>query len=77
MLAGNVQDHQRALELVEQVEANADAMVEESVGDCAYRDSDTPQAFANAGRKLVAKVAKLGGARLSFPKRTSRSTLRL
>jgi hypothetical protein len=77
VLAGNVQDHERALELVEQVEANADAMVEESVGDCAYGDSDTRQAFANAGRKLVAKVAKLGGDRLSFPKRTSRSTLRL
>jgi Transposase domain (DUF772)/Transposase DDE domain len=67
VLAGNVQDHERALELVEQVEANADAMVEESVGDCAYGDSDTPQAFANAGRKLVAKVASRRG-QAQFPK---------
>jgi hypothetical protein len=67
VLAGNVQDHERALELVEQVKANADAMVEESVGDCAYGDSDTPQAFANAGRKLVAKVASRRG-QAQFPK---------
>ena len=67
VLAGNVQDHERALELVEQVEANADAMVEESVGDCAYGDSDTRQAFTNAGRKLVAKVASRRG-QAQFPK---------
>jgi hypothetical protein len=67
VLAGNVQDHERALELIEQVEANADAMVEESVGDCAYGDSHTRQAFANAGRKLVAKVASRRG-QAQFPK---------
>jgi Transposase DDE domain/Transposase domain (DUF772) len=67
VLAGNVQDHERALELVEQVEANADAMVEESMGDCAYGDSDTRQAFANAGRKLVAKVASRRS-QAQFPK---------
>lgn len=67
VLAGNVQDHERALELVEQVEANADVMVEESVGDCAYGDSDTRRAFANAGRKLVAKVASRRG-QAQFPK---------
>ena len=67
VLAGNAQDHERALEMVEQVEANADAMVEESVGDCAYGDSDTRQAFANAGRKLVAKVANRRG-QAQFPK---------
>jgi hypothetical protein len=67
VLAGNAPDHERALEMVEQVEANADAMVEESVGDCAYGDSDTRQAFVNAGRKLVAKVANRRG-QAQFPK---------
>jgi hypothetical protein len=42
VMAGNVQDHERALELVEQVEANADVTVEETVGDCAYGDSAVP-----------------------------------
>ena len=67
VLAGNIQDHERALELVEQVEANADVVVEEAVGDCAYGDSVTRQAFANAGRKLVAKVANRRG-QDRFPK---------
>ena len=67
VLPGNAQDHERALELVEQAEANADAEVEETVGDCAYGDSETRQLFADAGRKLVAKVAnRRGGAQ--FPK---------
>jgi hypothetical protein len=35
VLAGNAPDHERALRLVEQAEANSDAMVEETVGDCA------------------------------------------
>lgn len=67
VLAGNAPDHERALELVEQAEANADVVVEETVGDCAYGDSNTRQTFAEAGRKLVAKVAdRRGGAQ--FPK---------
>jgi len=67
VLPGNAQDHERALELVEQAEANADVEVEETVGDCAYGDSETRQLFADAGRKLVAKVAnRRGGAQ--FPK---------
>jgi hypothetical protein len=46
---------------------NADVEVEETVGDCAYGDSETRQLFADAGRKLVAKVAmRRGGAQ--FPK---------
>jgi hypothetical protein len=67
ILAGNAPDHERALELVEQAEANTDAMVEETVGDCAYGDSNTRQTFAEAGRKLVAKVANRRGQAL-FPK---------
>jgi hypothetical protein len=67
VLPGNVQDHERALELVEQAEANADVEVEETVGDCAYGDSETRQLFADAGRKLVAKVANRRG-QAQFPK---------
>jgi Transposase DDE domain len=66
-LPGNAQDHERALELVEQAEANADVEVEETVGDCAYGDSETRQLFADAGRKLVAKVANRRG-QAQFPK---------
>lgn len=66
-LPGNAQDHERALELVEQAEANADVEVEETVGDCAYGDSETRQLFADAGRKLVAKVANRRGG-VQFPK---------
>jgi hypothetical protein len=67
VLAGNAADHERALELVEQAEANAGVMVEEVVGDCAYGDDNTRKTFAEAGRKLVAKVAtRRGGAQ--FPK---------
>jgi hypothetical protein len=56
VLPGNAQDHERALELVAQAGANAEAAVEETVGDCAYGDGETRQAFADAGRPLVAKV---------------------
>ena len=67
VLAGNAPDHERALELVKQAEANAEVMVEEVVGDCAYGDGDTRKTFAEAGRRLVAKVAtRRGGAQ--FPK---------
>jgi hypothetical protein len=73
VLPGNAPDHEQALELVEQAEANADVEVEETVGDCAYGDSETRQLFADAGRKLVAKVAKVVGEEPSSPKMTSRS----
>jgi transposase-like protein DUF772/DDE family transposase len=43
VLAGNAPDYERALELVEQAEANADVEVKETVGDCAYGDSNTRQ----------------------------------
>jgi Transposase domain (DUF772)/Transposase DDE domain len=75
VLAGNAPDHERALQLVEQAERNADVEVEETVGDCAYGDGETRQLFAEAGRRLVAKVA--GRRRGSqFPKRTSGSISR-
>jgi hypothetical protein len=56
VLAGNAQDHERALELVEQTEAATGCAVDASVGDCAYGDGETRQAFHDAGRTLVAKV---------------------
>ena len=56
VLPGNAPDNQQALELVEQTEENAQVEVEETIGDCAYGDGTTRQEFADAGRKLVAKV---------------------
>jgi hypothetical protein len=74
VMAGNAPDHERALEMVEQVEANASVTVEEAVGDCAYGDGDTRRIFAEAGRKLVAKVAgRRGGTQ--FPKEDFRIDL--
>jgi hypothetical protein len=61
VLAGNTPDHERALELVEQAQANAGVMVEEVMGDCAYGDGNTRKTFAEAGRKLVAKIASRRG----------------
>jgi hypothetical protein len=67
VLPGNAPDYERALELVEYSEAHARDVVEEMVGECAYRNSETRQLFATAGRKLVAKVSiRRGGTQ--FPK---------
>jgi hypothetical protein len=75
VLAGNAPDRERALELMEQAEANADdVVVEETVGDCAYGDGNTRQIFAEAGRKLVAKMAGRGGG-AQFPKEDFRIDL--
>ena len=41
---------------MEQSEANTGVAVEESLGDAAYGDGDTRQAFADAGRTLIARV---------------------
>lgn len=57
VLAGNAPDHDQALALVEQTEAATATVVEETLGDCAYGNGATRQAFAAAGRQLVAKVA--------------------
>lgn len=58
VLPGNAPDNERALDLVEESEENAQAEVEESIGDCAYGDGLTRQEFGDAGRKLVARVPK-------------------
>lgn len=67
VLPDNAQDHEQALGLVEQAEVNAEAAVEETVGDCAYGDSETRRTFADAGRQLVAKVPQRRG-QAYFPK---------
>jgi len=56
VLPGNASDNTGALELVEQSEENTGIEVEETIGDCAYGDGATRQAFAEAERTLVAKV---------------------
>ena len=56
VLPGNAPDNLGALELVERSEASTGAPVEEAMGDAAYGDGGTRQTFADAGRRLVAKV---------------------
>jgi transposase len=56
VLAGNAPDAEDALELIEQAEANTGCVVDETMGDCAYGSGETRQAFAEAGRTIVAKV---------------------
>ena len=56
VLPGNAPDNLGALELVEASEASTGSVVEEAMGDAAYGDGGTRQAFADAGRQLVAKV---------------------
>ena len=56
VLPGNAPDNLGALELVEASETSTGSVVEEAMGDAAYGDGGTRQAFADAGRRLVAKV---------------------
>ena len=56
VLPGNAPDNLVALELVEQSEVSADVPVVEAMGDTAYGDGGTRQGFADAGRRLVARV---------------------
>jgi transposase len=60
VLAGNAADNEKALELVEDSERNTELEVEETVGDCAYGDGQTRQEFADAERRLVARVPSRG-----------------
>ena len=74
VLPGNAPDNLGSLELVEQSEANTGVPVEEAMGDAAYGDGDTRQAFADAGRRLVARVPGRPD-RKHFPKDDFRMTL--
>ena len=56
VLPGNAPDNLGSLELVEASESNIGVPVEEAMGDAAYGDGDTRQDFADAGRRLVARV---------------------
>ncbi len=56
VLPGNAPDNLGSLELVEQSEANTGVPVQEAMGDAAYGDGATRQTFADADRKLVARV---------------------
>ena len=56
VLPGNAPDNLGALELVERSEANTGVPVEESLGDAAYGDGNTRQAFAAAVVHLVAAL---------------------
>ena len=56
MLPGNAPDNLGALELVEASETSSGSVVEEAMGDAAYGDGNTRQTFADAERRLVAKV---------------------
>lgn len=56
VLAGNAPDNEKALSLVQESEENTGLEVEEAIGDCAFGDGLTRQEFADADRKLVAKV---------------------
>jgi hypothetical protein len=58
LLSANAEDSRRALELVQATEANTGTQVEERMGDCAYGDGTTREIFEQAGRKLVARVAR-------------------
>ncbi len=74
ILAGNAGDSQGALELVKQAEANTGLQVRKAIGDCAYGDGPTRQAFEQGGVELSAKVPASPSKDL-FPK--SRFTLDL
>jgi hypothetical protein len=56
ILPGNAPDHQNALEIVERAETNTGLKTDKAVGDCAFGNGGTRQAFQDAGRKLTAKV---------------------
>ena len=67
VLPGNAPDNEGALKLVEESEENGQVEVEETIADCACGDGLTRQEFADAGRKLVARVPKRPNQR-HFPK---------
>ena len=58
VLPGNAPDAEKALELTEESEGNTGMEAEEVLGDCAHGDGATREEFAQAGHRLVAKVAR-------------------
>ena len=74
VLPGNAPDNLGALDLVEASEANTGVTVAETMGDAAYGDGATRQAFADAGRTLIARVPGRPN-RSHFPKEDFRIDL--
>lgn len=68
VLPGAAGDATEALAQVERVEAATGQTVARSLGDCAYGGGETRQAFADAGRELVAKVPQESENQGRFPK---------
>ena len=56
VIAGDAPDATGVPELTEQAEANSDAEIAMTLGDCAYGGGPHRQEFADAGRELLAKV---------------------
>lgn len=75
VLAGDAPDKQDTLPQIEAAEANSGLPVLETQADCAYGDGGTRQAFADAGRTLLAKVPQEARRENAFPK--SRFTIDL
>jgi hypothetical protein len=61
VLPADAADQTDVLALVEQAETNSALPVEETLGDCAYGGGPTRQAFQDANRTVIAKVAKDAG----------------
>jgi transposase len=60
VVPGNAADASPALPLTEASEHTTRLAVDETLGDCAFGDGATRQAFADAGRTLIAKVPNHG-----------------
>jgi Transposase DDE domain/Transposase domain (DUF772) len=56
VLDGAAADATGLLEQVERIEERTGQSVAQTLGDCAYGSGETRQAFADAGRELIAKV---------------------
>jgi hypothetical protein len=56
VIAGNAADNTGALDLAQQAEKNTGIPVKKAIGDCAFGDAATRQAFDDAGIELSAKV---------------------
>jgi hypothetical protein len=75
VLAGDAPDATGVLPLVEQAQINSKAVIDETLGDCAYGDGATRQDFSDAGKQLVSKVPKSLGNGKMFPKTAFRIEL--
>ncbi len=58
VMEGSAKDDEGSLELAQQSEANTGLEVEAALGDCAYGTGSNRERFAEAGVRLLAKVAR-------------------